>query len=63
MPIGDYATALRELRPMAEGGNAAAQFMLGFLLANGKSVPQDLVQARQGYEKAAAQGNSARCMS
>jgi len=27
---GDYATALREWRPLAEHGNAAAQYFLGF---------------------------------
>ena len=28
---GDYATALREWRPLAEQGNASAQAMLGYL--------------------------------
>ena len=55
---GDYATALREWRPLAEQGHAAAQYNLGLLYANGQGVPKDDVQARQWYEKAAAQGRA-----
>jgi TPR repeat protein len=55
---GDYATAMRELRPLAEQGHAAAQFNLGLLYANGQGVPKDDAQARQWYEKAAAQGHA-----
>ena len=55
---GDYATAMRELRPLAEQGLAAAQFNLGLLYANGQGVPKDDAQARQWYEKAAAQGHA-----
>jgi len=55
---GDYATALRELRPLAEQGDPAAQFYLGLLYENGDGVPRDFVKARQWYEKAAAQGEA-----
>jgi TPR repeat protein len=55
---GDYATALREWRPLAELGLAPAQFNLGLLYANGQGAPQDYVQARQWYEKAAIQGDA-----
>ena len=55
---GDYATALREWRPLAEQGHAVAQYSLGLLYANGQGVPKDDVQARQWYEKAAAQGRA-----
>jgi TPR repeat protein len=55
---GDYATALREWRPLAELGIAPAQLNLGLLYANGQGVPQDYVQARQWYEKAAIQGDA-----
>jgi TPR repeat protein len=55
---GDYATAMRELRPLAEQGLAAAQFNLGLLYAKGQGVPKDDAQARQWYEKAAAQGHA-----
>ncbi len=53
---GDYETALREWRPLAEQGDSYAQHNLGVLYANGQGVPQDYAQARQWYEKAAAQG-------
>jgi len=55
---GDYATALREWRPLAEQGDARAQYNLGVLYRKGRGVPQDDVQARQWYEKAAAQGQA-----
>ena len=53
---GDYATALREWRPLAEQGDASAQFYLGTLYAFGRGVPQDYAAARQWYGRAAAQG-------
>jgi len=55
---GDYKTAVREWSPLAKLGIAAAQFHLGQLYANGQGVPQDYVQARQWYEKAAIQGDA-----
>jgi TPR repeat protein len=55
---GDYATALREWRPLAEQGDALAQYNLGILYRKGRGVPQDDVQARQWYAKAAAQGQA-----
>ena len=53
---GDYATALRESRPLAEQGNALAQYQLGLLYDNGQGVRKDDTQARQWYEKSAEQG-------
>ncbi len=53
---GDYATALRELRPLAEQGDAGAQNQLGIMYSNGKSVPQDYAKALQWWRKAAGQG-------
>ena len=55
---GDYATALREWRPLAEQGGALAQYNLGVLYRKGRGVPQDDVQARMWYAKAAAQGQA-----
>ncbi|MBK5281396.1 MAG: sel1 repeat family protein [Nitrospiraceae bacterium] len=55
---GNYATALREWRPLAEQGDASAQFQIGLLYDNGDGVPRDLASARQWYEKAAAQGEA-----
>ncbi len=42
---GDYATTLREWRPLAEQGNAKAQFFLGIMYDKGKGVPQDYAEA------------------
>ncbi len=55
---GNYATALSEWRPLAEQGNADAQYNLGLMYDKGYGVPQDYGQARQWYEKAAAQGKT-----
>ena len=55
---GDYATALREWRPLAERGHAGAQYNLGMLYDFRKGVLQDFATARQWYEKAAAQGHA-----
>ena len=42
---GDYATALRLLRPPAEQGHADAQTGLGVMYANGWRVQQDYAEA------------------
>ena len=55
---GDYAMALHEWEPLAKQGQAAAQYNLGLLYANGQGVPKDDAQARQWYEKAALQGHA-----
>ncbi len=51
---GDYATAFREWRPLAEQGNADAQFFLGFMYYKGRGVPQDYAQAHMWYNLAAS---------
>jgi len=38
---GDYDTALKEWRPLAEQGDASGQFNLGFMYDQGLGVPQD----------------------
>ena len=53
---GDYQTALQEWRPLAEQGNAAAQFSLGQLYYHGKGVLQDYAQALMWYQRATNQG-------
>ena len=53
---GDYATALREWKPLADQGNVAAQFSLGVMYENGHGVPQDYKEAVRLYRLAAAQG-------
>ena len=41
---GDYATALKEDRALAEQGDVDAQFILGAMYDNGKGVPQDYAE-------------------
>lgn len=53
---GDYQTALQEWRPLAEQGNAPAQFGLGQLYYYGKGVLQDNAQALMWYQRATNQG-------
>ena len=53
---GDYATALREFRPLADQGNTFAQFLLGNMYYNGQDVTQDYAEAVKWYRKAAGQG-------
>ncbi|MES1981942.1 MAG: tetratricopeptide repeat protein [Pseudomonadota bacterium] len=48
-----YTTALQELKPLAEQGDAQAQFMLGLMHALGQGVRQDFQQAMQWYRRAA----------
>jgi TPR repeat protein len=55
---GDYATALGEWGPLAEQGDATAQYNFGVMYDFGKGVPQDFATARQWYEKAAARGHA-----
>lgn len=55
---GDYAAALLEWRPLAEQGNARAQFLLGYMNGHGQGVPQDDTKAAKWYRKAAEQGHA-----
>ena len=50
--------AAKELRMSAEEGNASAQNRLGLLYDEGKGVPQDYIQAKEWFEKAAMQGHA-----
>ena len=51
---GDYATALREWRPLAEQGYAEAQFFLGVMYSEGEGVPQDYSKAHMWFNLAAS---------
>ena len=53
---GDYGEAAKAWRPLAEGGDAMAQFNLGLLHETGRGVAEDLAQAAAWYERAALQG-------
>jgi TPR repeat protein len=52
----DYATAVRLVRPLAEQGDANAQYNLGVFYDNGLGVPQDKVRAYMWLNLSAAQG-------
>ncbi len=54
---GDYETALREFRLLAEQGHAQAQVNLGIIYSQGRGVPKDSVQAYRWYTLAAGQGD------
>ncbi len=53
---GDYETALKEFRLLAEQGNGSAQYNLGRMYENGKVVPQDYAETAKWYLLAADQG-------
>ena len=53
---GDYAKALRIIRPLANDGDAAAQFNLGVMYLAGHGVQQDYSAAALWFRKAAEQG-------
>jgi len=53
----DYATAMRLWLPLAEGGNADAQAMLGIIYEEGQGVSQDYTAALTWYRRAADQGH------
>ncbi len=53
---GDYATALREWRPLAERGDADAQNNLGVMYEKGQGVPQDYKESVKWYRLSAEQG-------
>jgi len=55
---GDYATALREFKPLAEQGNALAQSILGRMYKKGYGVPKDFETAVKWFLLAAEQGNA-----
>jgi hypothetical protein len=53
---GDYATALKEFRPLAAQGHVLSQNNLGAMYFDGRGVPQDDAEAVKWYRLAAAQG-------
>jgi len=53
---GDYSTAQRLVRPLAEQGDPKAEVALGSLYVSGKGVSQDGAVAMSWFKKAADQG-------
>jgi len=54
---GNYAAAVQQWRPLADKGDADAQFNLAQAYKLGRGVPVDLGKAEALYGKAAAQGH------
>jgi hypothetical protein len=53
---GDYATALKVWRPLADNGDPAAQTYVGEIYEKGLGVPPDYAAAADWYRKAAEKG-------
>jgi len=54
---GDYKTAYRLFKPLAEQGDTQAQNNIGDMYDKGRGVPQDNAEAVKWYRKAAEQGD------
>ena len=54
---GDYATAYQEWLPLAEGGDAEAQFLLGLMYREARGVAQDFAQSVGWLRRAADLGH------
>lgn len=52
---GDYVTAAKEWRPLADSGDPVAQFNLGLLFLDGHGVPQSPAEAANWFRRAAEQ--------
>lgn len=55
---GDYVRAVGQWRPLAQAGDADAQFNMGQAYKLGRGVQSDMSTAVDWYRKAAAQGHS-----
>src|SRR5262249_33444658 len=55
---GDYTTAMRLYRPLAERGNASAQVGLGVLYEHGQGIDRSFEEAAKWYRLAAEQGRA-----
>ena len=56
--VGDYAKAMAEFKPLAQQGDAKAQYFTGFLYHRGYGIDRDDAQAAGWFRKAADQGDS-----
>jgi TPR repeat protein len=55
---GDYQAALQAFRPLAEQGDARAQYQIGQMHGRGHGTPKNYDLAAQWYRKAAEQGHA-----
>src|SRR5262245_50861217 len=54
----DFRTALSEFTPLADGGDARAQYYLGLMLVNGLATPRNEARAADYLARSAAQDNA-----
>jgi TPR repeat protein len=54
----NYALALKEITPLAKGGHADSQHLLGLMYYMGRGVTRDYTQALVWHRKAALQGKA-----
>jgi len=57
--LRNFAEAIRQWRPLAEAGEARAQYHLGMLSELGQGAARDYSAAAAWYARAAAQGHAA----
>jgi uncharacterized protein len=55
---GDYKTALAMVQPVAEGGDARAESLLGLMYYRGRGVAQDDKEAATWFRRAADKGDA-----
>jgi peptidoglycan hydrolase-like protein with peptidoglycan-binding domain len=55
---GDYTRAFQEYRQSAHAGNSLAQYMMGRMYAEGRSVGEDKLAAYMWFDLSATNGNS-----
>ena len=55
---GDFATTLKLIMPLAEGGDMESEFTLGYFYENGHVTEKNVVEAAKWYRKAADQGDA-----
>lgn len=56
---GNYTEAMTLLKPLADQGNAEAEYGVGIMYDYGQGVPQNKLEAAKWYSEAAEQGNAA----
>ena len=54
----EFATARKTFEPLAEKGQALAEYILGLMYANGQGVPESYTEALKWLQKAAEQGEA-----
>ena len=55
---GDFATAMRVFRPLADQGQVLGEYIVGLMYANGQGVTENYAEALKWLKKAAEQGEA-----